>query len=180
MKKTLLLLSAIAFMASCNGNKKMDEKTGGTAVDSTAMLEKNHRATNIATALALQKAFSDHDTEAMIKYLAADVVDYGDGTQEPVKGLDKVKKTLQSIFTAFPDIKGDNLQAFGEGDKVAVFGDWSGTFKAEMMGMKPTGKTMKYKDADLFTFNSEGKLTEHRSIYPTEAMMRQVEATMKK
>ena len=72
------------------------------------------------------------------------------------------------------------MMAFGEGDKVAVFADWSGTFKGEMMGMKPTGKAMKFKDADLFTFNNEGKVTEHRSIYPMEAMMRQVGATMKK
>ena len=30
--------------------------------------------------------------------------------------------------------------------------------------MKPTGKSFKYRDADIFTFNDAGQITEHRSV----------------
>jgi len=48
------------------------------------------------------------------------------------------------------------------------------------MGMKPTGKSYKLKDVDLFTFNDEGKITEHRSVQSMETMLSQVGAKMKK
>ena len=47
------------------------------------------------------------------------------------------------------------------------------------MGMKPTGKTFHVKDVDLFTFNDEGKITEHRSVQSLQTMMMQVGATTK-
>jgi hypothetical protein len=47
------------------------------------------------------------------------------------------------------------------------------------MGMKPTGKSFKVKDVDLFTFNDEGKITEHRSVQSGKTMMDMVGAKMK-
>ena len=76
-------------------------------------------------------------------------------------------------------VKGENLTAIAEGNQVAVFGDWSGTFKGEMMGMKPTNKSYEVKDVDLFTFNNDGKITEHRSVQSMQTMMMQVGAKMK-
>ncbi len=87
---------------------------------------------------------------------------------------------MQEIFTAFPDMKGENLMAISEGNHVAVFGDWSGTFKGEIMGMKPTGKSFKIKDVDLYTFNDKGQITEHRSVQSMQTMMLQVGAKINK
>jgi hypothetical protein len=47
------------------------------------------------------------------------------------------------------------------------------------MGMKPTNKSYKVKDVDLFTFNNEGKITEHHSVQSMQTMMTQVGAKMK-
>jgi len=69
--------------------------------------------------------------------------------------------------------------AIAEGNQVAVFGDWSGTFKGDLMGMKPTGKSAKWKDVDIYTFNDEGKITEHRSIQSMTSILWQVGAKMK-
>ena len=48
------------------------------------------------------------------------------------------------------------------------------------MGMKATGKSFKYWDGDLFTFNSDGKITEHRGIQSSMVPMMQVGAKMGK
>ena len=63
-------------------------------------------------------------------------------------------------------------------DSKAEYGA-SGTFKAELMGMKPTGKSFKVKDVDIYTFNDDGKITEHRSVQSMATMLSQVGAKMK-
>jgi predicted ester cyclase len=50
-------------------------------------------------------------------------------------------------------IRAENFLVIKDGNHVAVFADYSGTFKNPMMGIKPTGKSFKYQDVDLFTFN---------------------------
>jgi predicted ester cyclase len=45
-----------------------------------------------------------------------------------------------------------------------VYGEWSGTWKGDLMGMKATGKTFKINDVDIFKFNDAGKMIEHRSV----------------
>ena len=76
--------------------------------------------------------------------------------------------------------KFDVLEAVADGDKVMVYGDWSGTFKNDFMGMKATGKSFKVKDVDIFTLNDEGKITSHRNVLPWSAIMEQVGAKMPK
>ena len=63
-----------------------------------------------------------------------------------------------------PDYKASNLQYYADGDAVLVVGEWSGTQKKDMMGIKPSGKPFKFNDVDIFTFNENGKITSHRSI----------------
>lgn len=175
------MLTAVCFTAiSCTNtpntaSEKDTTKTAGGAMTAAGdMLEKNR-----AAALASVQGFINHDASQVVKDCAPDFVDYGDGSTPPVKGIDSCKATIQSFLTAFPDTKGENLMAIAEGNHVAVFGDWSGTFKAKMMDMEPTGKSFKMHDVDLFTFNTNGQITDHRSIQSMETMMMQVGAKKK-
>ena len=93
----------------------------------------------------------------MFSNVISDGVDYGDRSGAPVKGVDSVKTYINAWFHAFPDVKPKNEEAFSnvEGSKVIAAGEWTGTFKNDMMGMKSTGKSFQYWDGDLFTFNDE-------------------------
>ena len=185
MKRLFIIISVLSCTAlACNSNSSTEPKTDTATTDTTATTmnasKTDMAAKNKETALAAQQSVNNHDADAVMKYAASDMVDYGDGSTPPAKGIDSCKAFLKGFLTAFPDIKGENFMAISEGNHVAVFGDWSGTFKGEMMGMKPTGKSFKVKDVDLFTFNDEGKITEHRSVQSSEIMMMQVGAKMKK
>jgi predicted ester cyclase len=81
---------------------------------------------------------------------------------------------LQSWLTAFPDYKQDNIDYVAEGNKVITIYDASGTWKGDFMGMKPTGKSLKTRDVDIFTFNDAGKIASHRSIQNMGAVMASV------
>jgi predicted ester cyclase len=87
---------------------------------------------------------------------------------------------LAAYLSAFPDLKAENTMYFADGNTVIVVADWSMTFKNDMMGMKATGKSTKYKDVDIFTFDDNGKVTSHRSIYPIGALMMQMGCDMSK
>jgi predicted ester cyclase len=151
-------------------------------VDSTAagraakdsIVEKNK-----ATAMASLNALINGKIDDGFKDCSADYVDYGDGSGPAIKGADSAKAAFKMFITAFPDIKGENLLSIADGNHVAIFGDWSGTFKGEFMGMKPTGKSFKLKDVDLFTFDDAGKITEHRSVQSSQTYINQVEEKVK-
>jgi predicted ester cyclase len=178
MKKCILSLLAASFLvAACNNEKSAapadNKETMSSASESKA--EKNRQ-----TALASVMAVNAHDADAVLKDITPDGVDYGDGSMPAVRGVDSVKAGLRAWLVAFPDVKGENLVALSnaDGSIVTVLGDWTGTFKNDFMGMKATGKSYHLMDADVLTFNEEGKITSHRAIQSYMTMMSQVGASM--
>jgi len=176
------LLASSLLLAACNSDKKgesTDKKETASSENKDAASAKAEK--NRQTALAGVRAFNAHDVDAMMKDVAPDAVDYGDGSMSPTKNVDSIKAGIKAWMASFPDVKGENLEAFSnaDGSKVVVIGEWSGTFKNDFMGMKATGKSYKLWDGDLFTFNDEGKMTSHRGIQSSMTPMMQVGAHMK-
>jgi predicted ester cyclase len=171
----LLLLSCSYLVVACNNNPQQpqvaDAKTPVAAtVDSAAIkIEKNK-----ATAIAAIEGFSNHNAQAVFKDIAPDYVDYGDGTDPGMKNKDSLITMVDGFFKAFPDMKADNITTMTDKNTVAVFATWTGTFKGELMGMKPTGKSFKYDDVDIFTFNDAGQLTSHRGTQSMKTVSLQV------
>jgi predicted ester cyclase len=179
MKQLLVFIGFTAFLISCNNNSS-PMTTTMDSVAAARMAKDSVLDKNKATALASVQAFSSGKMDEAFKDVTTDAVDYGDGTMAPVKGVDSIRSMVKVFMTAFPDYKGENFLVIGDGNQVAVFADYSGTFKNPLMGMKPTGKSFKLKDVDLFTFNDAGKITEHRSVQSNKTMMEMVGAKMKK
>jgi predicted ester cyclase len=178
MKKVLFSFCTIAIIAiviSCNNNaeKPAASNTAAASVDSADLKNKQTIMTSMAAIMA-------HNADEALKNATADAIDYGDGSMPPAKGIDSVKAGLRGFLNAFPDYKGENLMYVAEGNTVIVTGDWSGTFKNDAWGMKATGKSFKVKDADIFTFNADGKITSHSSIQSNNTIMAMVDAKMPK
>ena len=179
MKKIFVIMAASLFMLSACDNDKKDEKEGKEKMENgTETQEEKNKATALASVNALIAA----DYDAVVKEGPADgnVVDYNDGSMPPTKGIDSIKASLKMWRGSMSEYKADNLWAMADGDYVAVFGEWSGTFNTDFMGMKVTGKSFKVKDVDIFKFNSEGKIIEHRNIQSSAAMMSQLGVEMPK
>ena len=180
MKQLLVLVGFAAFVTSCNNSSPSTMNNGMDSVNAAYAAKDSVLEKNKATALASVQAFSSGKLDEAFKDVTSDAVDYGDGMMKPIKGRDTIISMVKGFLSAFPDYKGENFMVVGDGNHVAVFGDFSGTFKNPMMGMKPTGKSFKYRDVDLFTFNDEGKITEHRSVQSNKTMMEMVGAKMTK
>lgn len=167
MRRIITGMAVLAcFLSAC------ESKTGSavSGSDSTAV----STARNKQIALNADQALIKKDVEGMFKDCAPDFVDYGNGEYKPMKNQDSIKTGLKSFLAAFPDFNGENLQAVAQGDTVIVTGLWTGTFKNAYMGMKPTQKSFKTTDADIFSFNKEGKITSHRSIQSEATFLSQL------
>lgn len=165
MKKIFVMMAAsLVMLSACNDDKKTetDDKKMGDEKMSSSAEEKEER--NKKTVLASLEGVSAHDVNVMLKDAATDITDYGDGSGPPMKGIDTARAGIAAWFAAFPDVKGENFKAVADGDWVMVWGDWSGTWKGDFMGQKPTGKSYKIKDVDIFKLNDEGKITEHHYV----------------
>ncbi len=180
MKQLIFLIGMAVFIISCNNPNSPSSSSSMDSLMAAKASKDSMVDRNKATALASVEAFSNGKMDEAFKDVTPDAVDYGDGSMAPVKSLDSIKSMVKGFMTAFPDYKGENFLVIGDGNHVAVFGDYSGTFKNPLMGMKPTGKSFKVKDVDLFTFNDAGKITEHRSVQSGSTMMEMVGAKMKK
>ena len=172
MKKMFASMLVLALlMTGCNSDKKTETGDKEKMEDSTESKEEKNKQTAIASVNALVAG----DIDATLKDAAADVVDYGDGSMAPTKGMDSIKASLHGWRDAMSAYKVENMWAMADGDYVAVFGEWHSTFKSDIMGMKTAGKSVVIKDVDIFKFNSEGKVNEHRNIQSFAEFMKQLE-----
>lgn len=172
MKKTFLLLALTAIIFSaCESNSN---KMGTETKTSDSSMTENKTERNKKVVMASYEAMNSHNVSEALKNCAADCVDYGDGSMRPVKGKDSIMKMLNEWTTAFPDAKGSDLKYVADGDWVMVWGDQSGTWKNDFMGMKATNKSYKMKDVDIFKLNDAGQIVEHHNVQSPNTMMMQV------
>jgi predicted ester cyclase len=170
MRKLLTFL-ALAALAACifPSCKNTGSGTSPSGSDSTAAVMKK----NIQTALTADSVLMKHDIDGYFKLCAQGYTELGTMGDKPEKNIDSIKAEMKTFFGAYPDFKGEDLKAYTGTDDVLVTGTFSGTFKNPFMKMKPTGKAFKVFDADIYTFDKDGKITSHKSIVPSSIYMSQ-------
>ena len=170
MKKFILLMAIpILFLTSCNNEKKTDDSSDKK--DTTLSSAENKQDRNKKVVMASMESFMKGDLDGTFKDAATDFVDYADGTTPPMSNIDSLKGFIKMLLASVEGYKGDNLKYYADGDYVLVHGDWGGTFKNDMMGIKATGKPVKFKDVDIFKLNDEGKIVEHSSVQNLGAVL---------
>jgi steroid delta-isomerase-like uncharacterized protein len=175
MKKTIVLLAvATAFIMSCGTNANKTEGTTGENNMSDTTMAESKTERNKKVVMASMEAMMAKNIDQVLKDVAPDVVDYNDGSMPAMKGKDTIMKMMNTWLTAFPDNKGNDLKYVADGDWVMVWGEWTGTWKGDFMGMKATNKTYKVKDVDIFKLNDAGQIVEHHNVQSPNTMMMQV------
>lgn len=183
MKKVLLAAFTALSLAACNDAATDTTTASNDSANMSSDANNSEEAKeerNKQTALASIKAGNNGDMEAVYRDYDTDMVDYGEGSMAPVKNLDTAKAGFKTFQTAFPDWKGSDLVTVADGDYVMVYGNWGGTWKADIMGQKATGKSVTFKDVDIYKFNDAGKIIEHRAVQPINNIARQLGMKMPK
>lgn len=137
----------------------------------TAASSESKEDRNKKVIMASMESFMKDDIDGTFKDADTRFIDYGDGTMAPVTHIDSLKAIMRMIKSSIEGYRGENLAYYTDGDYVLVHGDWTGTFKNDLMGIKATGKTLKFKDVDIFKLNDEGKIVEHSSVQNIIALL---------
>ncbi len=100
MKPLLFFLAIASTLMACNNNSNNSSATNDSLnVKSTnskeAKEERNKQIVKAGT-----EAFSQHDVEAVARDFVGDVLDYGDGSRPPVRGVDSFKYNTSQFFKA--------------------------------------------------------------------------------
>ncbi len=169
MKRIILLLATAFILTACNDDAKKNDSNEKKSAAMSSTENKQERNKKII--MATMENFNKGDVDAMFKDAAPAYTEYADGTMPPVKSPDSVKSFINMLMNSIKGFKVENSVYYADGDQVVAIGDWSGVFKKDLMDIKATGKPVKFKDADIFKINDEGKITEHRSVQNTAAVL---------
>jgi predicted ester cyclase len=110
------------------------------------------------------------DVDAMVdKYFSADFVEH-----DTIPGIDAEGRELARVMfgmmkSGMPDIRVEVDMMVEEGNKVAAFGAFVGTFTGEMMGMAGQGQQVRMPFADLLEWR-DGQLIAHWGVSDMSAL----------
>lgn len=89
----------------------------------------------------IEAVFSKGNWSILPELIAPNYIYHIPGNE--LKGPEGLKQYFTMFRNAFPDLHATIDHIVAEGDMVAFFGTMSGTFKGELMGAAPTGKSLK-------------------------------------
>ena len=111
--------------------------------------------------------------------------DYVDYTLSPEvwsqlgsNGIERFQNEIVAFKTAFPDVHATVVKTVAEGNTVIAYIEMTGTFKNDFMGIKASGKSFKFMDADIVEFNNAGKSTAHWAVQDATIMWMQLGVKM--
>lgn len=113
--------------------------------------------------MAFTKGFNDHNPKELDNVVAKNIIEHRQGVQS---GINSTKQFLNSLISAFPDFHTKIEHILGEGDKVIVFTNTTGTHKGPFIfapGIPPTGKQIWFRTADLYRI-ANNKIAEHWDV----------------
>ncbi len=103
-----------------------------SAADHAALVREHYEDTTNTKALA-----------RLHEHLAPDFVDHGpEGPR--VLGPEGVRRYMEALFAAFPDLRVTLDDVIAAGDRVVVRGTWTGTHRAPWFGVPATGRAVRF------------------------------------
>lgn len=127
-------------------------------------------------------AVNEQDPTRFAALFAVDAVLHDPVFPEPTRGRDALQSMMEGILRAFPDMTwkpvGDPIVARGRvAFVVSVEATHHGPLATPAGDVPPTGKTIAYDAAVLWTIDSEGLIAEERSYFDATGVAAQLGLT---
>lgn len=123
---------------------------------------------------AYAELWSKGDAGTIERYYTPDYVWHGPGGGD-VEGREALGQMVSAFKTALPDFSLENNHLVAEGDMVASRWVATGTHKGDLMGIAPTGKSVKIT-AMMITRFAGGKIAEEWEDFDQYLLMQQLGA----
>jgi steroid delta-isomerase-like uncharacterized protein len=116
------------------------------------------------------KIFQEKDFAALTSLMRDDYIQHNPLVRQGSKGF---QDFFQAWFEASPDFRFELKQIVSEGDKVWVYGTYSGTHQGDWLGIPATGNAYKFDAVDIFRVQ-DGKLAEHWDVLDVYTLFKQL------
>ena len=107
--------------------------------------------------------------------LYAESVDIESPLAGSAHGRDALMKSITNFFKAFPDAVIREDEPVIDGDRVAIFGDVSGSDVGGIMGLAPSGRAFRFPIATSLTVR-DGHIVNERRVYDFTGLLVQIGA----
>lgn len=160
--KTIHFLFLLLFVSSLQGCQSQNPNT----------------ARDIANIKATYEALNQRNWDAFAAMCADEYVDVNVAPM-PTKGVQNAIALYKQFMEGFPDFKLNitDIAPAGKGRYLLRL-ELSGTHTGTFMGIPPTGKAVKWTDADVVVLNAEGKCVSHEITNTGEVMVQIGQASM--
>lgn len=116
------------------------------------------------------------DNKAAIRHYFEEVVNKGNLAllDKTVSGnAETLRQAISMFIAAFPDARTTIDDMIAEGDKVVVRSTTRATHKGALMGLQPTGRSVRYAGVDIFRLEG-GRIAEHWFVRDYLTLMEQL------
>jgi steroid delta-isomerase-like uncharacterized protein len=123
------------------------------------------------------KMWNEANPDIVDKVYAPEIVRHDCGQPEAIVGLENIKKYLENLFNAFPDLNITIDETIAAGNKLAQRWTLTGTNTGSMANMPPTGKNVRVSGVSI-VYMVNSKAVEIWDLYNVLDMMQQLGFTL--
>jgi steroid delta-isomerase-like uncharacterized protein len=127
--------------------------------------------------MAVMRRFIDEFQTAGNEAVADELLapDFVDHTPLPGfgPGREDVKRLFAMLRSAFPDLRGEVVEQFVDGDRVATRKTFHGTHRGELFGKPGSGKRVAIRVMDIVRIR-DGQIVEHWNVVDVAGLMGQL------
>jgi steroid delta-isomerase-like uncharacterized protein len=119
------------------------------------------------------RAYNDHDVNLWMRAMAPTYVGHVNGVTIPSREIGK--GFVEAILVAFPDIHYTIDDSLHVGERVAVRWSAVATHAGDLLGMPPTGRTVRIIGMTIFRIE-HGQIAELWDVWDEAGLVRQLES----
>ena len=130
---------------------------------------------NIELAKQQIAALNTRDLNAYVRRFDEAYIGQAETTPAPIRGPEGVRQYINTLLTAFPDLRVDTQEILATGDTVIVRMRATGTQKGIFAGFPPSSKPIVAEACNVFEVKN-GKITRSRLYADNLSMLQQIGA----
>jgi predicted ester cyclase len=119
-----------------------------------------------------REVFNGHQPERAGEFWTPDGIWHG-GTLGTVEGIDNIVGLLKGFIGALPDLEAVEQEIGADGDTVWVRFQVHATHQGDLVGIPPTGRTVKWDAVDVYHL-TDGKISEEWAVDDLLAILQNI------
>lgn len=135
----------------------------------------DRRTDSIATPahLMLREVWSKGDLALVDELVTEDYVEYDPALPKPIRGRDALKETIGTFREGTPDLTKSVDETYVDGETVIVTYTATGTHEGEIMGVRPTGRSVEAEGVFVYQVD-DGMLVEGTDMWDAFGLLKQI------